>query len=98
MHCQRAVAQQVVEQGGDYALALKGNQGTLDDVKLFLDDPDISARRWPRPLRSARGTDAFASVSADIAWLQAAWARFAGGGQGERNPARGSASKLATTC
>ncbi len=47
MHCQRQVSQQVVEQGGDYALALKGNQGgsinqgTLhDDVKLFLDDPD----------------------------------------------------------
>ena len=30
-----------MEQGADYALALKGNQGTLhDDVKLFLDDPD----------------------------------------------------------
>ena len=41
MHCQRQVAQQVVEQGGDYALALKCNQSTLhDDVKLFLDDPD----------------------------------------------------------
>ena len=41
MHCQRQVAQQVVGQGGDYALALKSNQGTLyDDVKLFLDDLD----------------------------------------------------------
>ena len=29
MHCQRQVAQQVIEQGGDYALALKGNQATL---------------------------------------------------------------------
>ena len=28
MHCQRPVAQQVTGQGGDYALALKGNQGT----------------------------------------------------------------------
>jgi predicted transposase YbfD/YdcC len=37
---QRAIAEQVVQQGGDYVLALKGNQGTLhDDVKLFLDDP-----------------------------------------------------------
>ena len=25
MHCQRQIAQQVVAQGGDYALALKGN-------------------------------------------------------------------------
>ena len=34
-------AQQVIEQGGDYALALEGNQGTLrDDVRLFLDDPE----------------------------------------------------------
>ena len=44
MHCQRQMAQQVVAQGGDYALALKGNQGTLhDDVKLFLDDPTTPA-------------------------------------------------------
>ena len=40
MHCQRQVAQQMIEQGGDYALALKGNQGHLrDDVQLFRDDP-----------------------------------------------------------
>ena len=46
MHCQRQVAQQVVERGGDYALALKGNQGTLhDEVKLFLDDPDTPVAR-----------------------------------------------------
>ena len=30
------IAQQIVDQGGDYALALKGNQGTLrDDVELL---------------------------------------------------------------
>lgn len=46
MRCQRRIAQQVVEQGGDYALALKGNQGSLrDDVKLFLDDPATPAAR-----------------------------------------------------
>ena len=40
LNCQRAIAQQIVDQGGDYALALKGNQGSLhDDVSLFLDDP-----------------------------------------------------------
>ena len=55
MHCQRQVSQQVVEQGGDYALSLKGNQGTLhDDVKLFLDDPDTPVAQ---ATRSARGTD-----------------------------------------
>ncbi len=41
LNCQRAIAQQIVDQGGDYALALKGNQGTLhDDVVLFLEDPE----------------------------------------------------------
>src|SRR6266581_1950953 len=41
LNCQRAIAQQIVDQHGDYALALKGNQGTLhDDVILLLDDPE----------------------------------------------------------
>src|SRR5947209_1918742 len=40
LNCQRAIAQQIVDQGGDYVLALKGNLGTLhDDVSTFLDDP-----------------------------------------------------------
>ena len=28
LNCQRTIAQQIVDQGGDYVLALKGNQGT----------------------------------------------------------------------
>jgi len=37
--CQKEIAQQVQEKGGDYVLALKNNQGTLhEDVKLLLDD------------------------------------------------------------
>ena len=36
LNCQREIAQQIVDQGGDYALALKGNQATLlADVKTF---------------------------------------------------------------
>ena len=31
MGCQREIAEQIVEQGGDYVLALKGNQGTLQE-------------------------------------------------------------------
>jgi hypothetical protein len=31
LNCQRAIAQQIVDREGDYALALKGNQGTLHD-------------------------------------------------------------------
>ncbi len=40
MGCQRKIAQQVIDQGGDYVLALKGNQETVhDDVRRFRDDP-----------------------------------------------------------
>jgi predicted transposase YbfD/YdcC len=72
LNCQRAIARQVVERGGDYVLALKGNQGTLhDDVRLFLDDPAT-------PLHSARSVDGGhgrieerrAALSTDIGWLQ----------------------------
>ena len=39
MGCQKEIAAQVIDQGGDYLFSLKGNQGTLhDEVKLFLDD------------------------------------------------------------
>jgi DDE family transposase len=40
LNCQHTIATRVVEKGGDYVLALKGNQSTLfDDVRLYLDDP-----------------------------------------------------------
>jgi predicted transposase YbfD/YdcC len=39
MGCQKEIARQITEQGGDYVLALKGNQGTLHaDVQLFFED------------------------------------------------------------
>ena len=31
MGTQKAIAKQIIEQGGDYVLALKGNQGTLNE-------------------------------------------------------------------
>lgn len=38
MGCQKAIAQTIQDKGADYVLALKGNQGTLnDDVRLFLE-------------------------------------------------------------
>jgi hypothetical protein len=44
LNCQRAIAQQIVDQSGDYALASKGNQPSLHaDVVLFLDDPEREA-------------------------------------------------------
>jgi predicted transposase YbfD/YdcC len=40
LNCQRTIAAKVIEKGGDYVLALKGNQTTLfEDVRLYLDDP-----------------------------------------------------------
>ena len=74
LNCQRAVAQQIVDQGGDYVLALKGNQGTLhEDVSTFLDDP-VQAAATP----TAQSVDAdhgrietrTAVVSTEIDWLQ----------------------------
>ena len=73
LNCQRAIAQQIVDQGGDYALALKGNQGTLhDDVRTFFNDPAST------PAASAQSVDAdhgrietrTATVWTDIEWLQ----------------------------
>jgi predicted transposase YbfD/YdcC len=38
MGCQKAMAHQIVAQGGDYVLALKGNQESLHEaVRLFFD-------------------------------------------------------------
>ncbi len=68
-----SLAQQIVDQGGDYALALKGNQGTLhDDVVRFLGDPaspfttakpDVDADHGRIETRTA-------TISTDIGWLQ----------------------------
>ena len=69
---QRAIAAQIIDRGGAYVLALKGNQGTLfEDVRLALDDPLT-------PGTGASETDAGhgrieprrASVTGDIAWPQ----------------------------
>ena len=45
MGCQRAIAAQIVEQKGDYVLALKGNQESIHtDVQLFFDHAE--QHRW----------------------------------------------------
>jgi len=73
LNCQRAIAGQIVEQGGDYALALKGNQQALHtDVSLFLDD----AENIPDGAHTTTDGDhgrietRTGVVSTDIAWLQ----------------------------
>jgi predicted transposase YbfD/YdcC len=43
MGAQRNICQQVIDQGGDYTISLKGNQGTLhDDVMRYLLDPEVA--------------------------------------------------------
>ena len=73
LNCQRTIAEQIVEQKGDYALALKGNQGTLyDDVVLLLDDPELK-RSTSAPLVEAdhgRIETRTATVSTEIGWLE----------------------------
>ena len=77
LNCQREIAAQVIEQGGDYVLALKANQGTLfADVQLFVDDPKTSlARAESVDGDHGRIEVRQAALSPDIAWLQAhhAW-------------------------
>jgi predicted transposase YbfD/YdcC len=73
LNCQRAIAQQVVDQGGDYALALKGNQGTLhEDVRTYLDDPASKVITAEPEVEGDHGRieTRTATVSADIDWLQ----------------------------
>ena len=43
MGCQTAIAEKIIEKGGDYCLALKGNRPALqDDVERLFADPDAA--------------------------------------------------------
>lgn len=73
LHCQRATAAQIVEQGGEYALALKANQSAMhDDVKLFFDDPECEAVVGPPLVERGRNRieTRTATVSSDVGWLE----------------------------
>ena len=73
LNCQRAIAQQIVDQGGDYVLALKGNQETLyDDMITYLDDPaaEVPVMKPTVDADHGRIETRSAMVSTNIAWLQ----------------------------
>jgi len=73
MGCQRAIAQQIIDQEGDYVLALKGNQGNLhNDVRLFLEDPKTAVQATQPLIEGDHGRieSRTAALSTDIAWLQ----------------------------
>ena len=82
MSCQRAICTQSVEQGGDYVIALKGNQGSLHaDVQLFMDDPARFAAVCHTTIDANHGRieTRTGEVSTDIGWLQKqhAWPNLA---------------------
>ena len=72
MHCQRRLSQQVLDQGADYVLALKGNQESLnDDVRLFLDDPATAVSQASQTNKGhGRIETRTASISDNVAWLK----------------------------
>lgn len=76
MGCQREIAQQITDGGGDYLLGLKGNQGTLhDDVRLFFEQPppggDYALASWEEHDKGhGRIESRRCDITARIDWLQ----------------------------
>ena len=92
----------VTEQGGDYVLALKGNQGSLhDDVRTFLDDPARASEACHTTVDGEHGRieTRTSQVSADIAWLQDqhAWPGLAAIGKMIRTRETGAKSTTETS-
>ena len=99
LNCQREIAQQIIDQGGDYALALKGNQATLlADVKTYFDDPASKTSSAAPTVDGDHGRieTRAATVSTDIGWLQEThhWPGLAAIGKVQRS--RETADKTAT--
>ena len=72
MHCQQATARIILERGGDYVLALKGNQPALfDDVRLWLDDAATVPDDVCETVDGDHGRieTRHALVAHDVAWL-----------------------------
>jgi predicted transposase YbfD/YdcC len=72
MHCQKATARTILERGGAYVLALKGNQPALyEDVRLWLDDPATPVDDTCQTVDGDHGRieTRRAMVAHDVAWL-----------------------------
>ena len=74
MGAQRKICDQIITQGGDYQISLKGNQGSLlDDIKTFLKDPIVSNSLLVSEENDkghGRIEQRTAFVTDDIDWLQ----------------------------
>jgi predicted transposase YbfD/YdcC len=73
MGTQEKIAAKIVSRKADYVLALKGNQGTLqEDVALFFDDPVLAAecsRHEDQPQAGHGRVEERTIRTADAAWL-----------------------------
>lgn len=71
MGAQRAICEQIKEKGGDYVIALKGNQTTLfDDVKTYFKDNSTSLINENVDKGHGRIEIRKAFVQTDISWLK----------------------------
>jgi predicted transposase YbfD/YdcC len=73
LHAQRETAQAILDQGADYVLALKGNQGTLcDDVRTLLNDPGLPVHDQAQTVEADHGRieTREARLVTELAWLQ----------------------------
>lgn len=72
MGCQKKIAKQIIQQGGDYILNLKGNQGLLhDDITTYFTfslSPAAAAVTYDGG--HGRVETRAARVTEDIAWLK----------------------------
>ena len=74
LNCQKAIAAQIVAGGGDYVLALKGNQGNLcADVQLYLDYvaagtlPDKKCQEF-KTLAQNTGEEIIVTIDTESVW------------------------------
>jgi predicted transposase YbfD/YdcC len=76
MGCQKEIANQIIEQGGDYVLALKGNQGQLsEDVRTYFEDKDIVKNKTVKSFQTiekghGRIETRRCLITEDIYWLE----------------------------
>ncbi len=72
MGCQRAIAKQIIDQGGDYLFSLKGNQGTLhDDVREWFESQKYDQTTYTElDYGHGRIETRQVSVSNEIDWLK----------------------------
>jgi predicted transposase YbfD/YdcC len=73
LHAQRETAQALLDQGADYILALKGNQGTrCEDVRTRLDDSGLPVQDRVQQVEADHGRieTRDAHLVTDLAWLQ----------------------------